>query len=54
MPLDDFLSNPNEFVDRWAADILKKREEQKRMKAVAFENKERAEYERLKKKFQDA
>lgn len=54
MPLDDFLNNPNEFVDRWAADILKKREEQQRMKAAAFEDKERAEYERLKKKFQDA
>lgn len=52
IPTDDFLTNPYKWVDDWAKEIIAEKEyTRKRLNEIA-EQKERDEYERLKKKFE--
>lgn len=52
IPLNDFLSNPFEWADAWANNILaeKQKEEEKAIKAK--EKKEKEELQRLKEKYE--
>ena len=52
IPTNDFLTNPYEWVDEWAKEIIAQKEyTRKRLDEIALQ-KEREEYEKLKKKFE--
>ena len=52
IPIDDFFNDPYKWVDKWAKEIIAEKEAtRQRLNEIALQ-KERDEYERLKKKFE--
>lgn len=52
IPLKDFLSNPFEWADRWANNILAKKQKEEEKAIKAKEKKEKEELQRLKEKYE--
>lgn len=52
IPINDFLSNPYEWADRWANNIRAKKQEEKDKAIKAQEKKEKEELQRLKDKYE--
>lgn len=52
IPINDFLTNPYKWVDEWAKEIMAEKEYTRQYFNKIAEQKERDEYERLKKKFE--
>lgn len=52
IPLNDFLSNPFEWADRWANNILAKKQKEEEKAIKAKEKKEKEELQRLKEKYE--
>lgn len=51
IPIDDFFNDPCKWVDEWAKEIIAKKEATRQQLNEIALQKERDEYERLKKKF---
>lgn len=52
IPLNDFLSNPFEWADRWANNIRAERQKEEEKAIKAKEKKEKEELQRLKEKYE--
>lgn len=52
IPIDDFFNDPYKWIDKWTKEIIAKKEATRQRLNEIAEQKERDEYERLKKKFE--